>query len=65
MKIKEVMFYGFSKTELEQVRKETGRDSEEEYTPVFAQEVADAVQADVITITCPDGRILLVKGGAA
>lgn len=65
MKINEIEFYGFSRAELEQVRKETGKDGEEEYDILFSREVADVIGSDVMTLIRPGGTIALIKGGAA
>lgn len=44
MKINDIVFYGFSREELDAIRKETGKTGEEEFTVNFAQEVSDVVE---------------------
>lgn len=63
MKISEVVFFGFTQKELEDIRKGTGRNGNEEFDPGFTQEVADIVGADAVTLIQPSGQISLVKVG--
>lgn len=61
MKINEVVFFGFTQKELEEIRKETKRTGNEEFTSDFAQEVADMVGMDVVTYFQPGGQVALIK----
>ena len=62
MKLNEIIFCGFSKAELDQVREKTGKEGEEEYTIPFSQEVAEVVGSGVTTIISPDGAVALIRG---
>lgn len=61
MKINEVVFFGFTQKELEEIRKGTSRSGNEEFTSDFAQEVADMVGMDVVTYFQPGGQVALIK----
>lgn len=61
MKINEVVFFGFTRKELEDIRRGTGRDSEDEFDLGFTQEITDVVGADAITLIQPGGQISIIK----
>lgn len=63
MKIKEIVFFGFNRSELRQIRRGTGKSGEEDYSEDFTQEVADIVGVDILTLIQPDGQISLIKAG--
>lgn len=63
MKINEVVFFGFTQKELEEIRKRTSRSGNEEFDLGFTQEVADATGVDLITLIRPGGQVALIKAG--
>lgn len=63
MKTKEIVFRGFNRSELRQIKKRIGKSGEEDCNMNFVQEVADIVGADVFTLIQPDGQISLIKAG--
>ena len=62
MKLKDATFWGFTKKELEQVRKVKGS-GEREVSLTDSQDIADIVEADVMTMLTPDGQITFIKVG--
>ncbi|MCI6140434.1 MULTISPECIES: hypothetical protein [Clostridium] len=62
MKINEVRFLDFNRTELRAIRKETGKTGEEELTVGFTQDVADIIGADV-AVFIMQGTTAIVKAG--
>lgn len=62
MKLKDAVFWGFTTKELEKVRKVKGQ-GEEEVVFSDSQEIADIVEADVMTMITPGGQITFIKAG--
>ena len=62
MKLKDATFWGFTKKALEQVRKVKGS-GEREVSLTDSQDIADIVEADVMTMLTPDGQITFIKVG--
>lgn len=62
MKINEVKFLGFNRTELRAIRKETGKTGEEELDVNFTQNVSDIIGADV-AVFIMQGSTAIVKAG--
>lgn len=62
MKLKDATFCGFTKKELEKVRKVKGS-GEREISLTDSQDIADIVEADVMTVIRPDGQIAIIKAG--
>lgn len=62
MKLKDAVFWGFTTKELEKVRKVKGQ-GEEEVVFSDSQEIADIVEADVMTMITPGGQITFIKVG--
>lgn len=62
MKLKDATFWGFTKKELEQVRKVKGS-GEREISLTDSQDIADIVEADVMTMITPGGQIAIIKVG--
>ena len=60
MKLKDAVFCGFTKKELDKVRKAKGS-GEREISLTDSQDIADIVEADVL-IT-PGGQITFIKAG--
>lgn len=65
MKLKDIVFFGFTQKELAAIRKATGEDEDQEYTISLAQEIADVVGSDVATLILPGCNLALVKMGEA
>lgn len=63
MKINDVVFVGFAKSELAEIREKTGKDGHEELYLGFGQEIADIVGRDVTTVISPRGRICIISIG--
>lgn len=63
MKINEVVFFGFTQKELEEIRKGTSRSGNEEFDLGFTQEIADLIGVDVMTLIQPGGQVALIKAG--
>lgn len=62
MKLKDAVFCGFTKKELEKVRKAKGL-GEREISLTDSQDIADIVEADVMTMITPGGQIIFIKAG--
>ena len=62
MKLKDATFCGLTKKELEKVRKVKGS-GEREISLTDSQDIADIVEADVMTVIRPDGQIAIIKAG--
>lgn len=62
MKLKDAVFCGFTKKELEKVRKVKGS-GEREVSLTDSQDIADIVEADVMTMITPGGQIAFIKAG--
>lgn len=62
MKLKDAVFWRFTTKELEKVRKVKGQ-GEEEVVFSDSQEIADIVEADVMTMITPGGQITFIKAG--
>ena len=62
MKLKDATFWGFTKKELEQVRKVKGS-GEREISLTDSQDIADIVEVDVMKVIRPDGQIAIIKVG--
>lgn len=62
MKINDVVFQGFSRTELRAIRKQTGKSGDEEMDYNFTQEVSDIICTDVAIIVMP-GFAAIIKVG--
>ena len=62
MKLKDAVFCGFTKKELEKVHKAKGL-GEREISLTDAQDIADIVEADVMTMITPGGQITFIKAG--
>lgn len=62
MKLKDAVFWGFTKKELEKVRKVKGL-GEREISLTDSQDIADIVEADVMTMITPGGQIAFIKAG--
>ncbi len=60
MKLKDVVFWGFTAAEMEQIRA-AGGDGEKEYTIGFGQKVSDLIGADILTMITPGGNVSLFK----
>lgn len=63
MKLNDVVFYGFTREELEDIHRETGLIGEEEFFLGFEKKVSSVVGIGVITIIFSDGQIAMIKGG--
>ena len=56
MKLKEAVFCGFTKKELSRIREAKGS-GEREVSLTDSQDIADIVEADVMTMITPGGQI--------
>ncbi len=63
MKLKEVVFIGFEKKELTQIRQQISEAGDEDYYLGFGQQAADVIGADIAAVILPVGRVVLVKVG--
>ena len=62
MKLKDAVFYGFTKKELSRIREAKGL-GEREISLTDSQDIADIVEADVMTMITPGGQITFIKAG--
>lgn len=62
MKLKDAVFYEFTKKELARIREAKGS-GEREVSLTDSQDMADIVKADVITMITPGGQIAFIKAG--
>lgn len=62
MKLKDNVFWGFTKEELEEVRKVKGA-GDRQVSLADSQDIADIVGTDVMTIIVPGGKIAFIKAG--
>ena len=62
MKLKDATFWGFTKKELAQVRK-VKESGERKISLTDSQDIADIVEADVMTMITPGGQITFIKAG--
>ena len=58
MKLKDVVFFGFTREEIQRV---SIGNPEEDFSLAFAQSVADALGCDAVTIIAPGGQVALIK----
>lgn len=63
MKLNDVEFYGFTRSELEHVRKETGKTGEEDITLSFGQTLADMFECSIATMIMPGDVVAIIKAG--
>lgn len=62
MKLKDSIFFGFAKEELEAVRRVKGN-GDREMTFSDSQDIADIVGADVMVLIIPGKQIAIIKAG--
>ena len=62
MKLKDAGFYGCTKKELGKVRRAKGS-GERGVSLTDSQDIADIVEADVMTMITPGGQITFIKAG--
>ena len=62
MKLKDAVFCGFAKKELERIREAKGS-GEREISLTDSQDIADIAEADVMTMITPGGQITFIKVG--
>lgn len=62
MKLKDATFWGFTKKELSRIHEAKGS-GEREVSLTDSQDIADIVEADVMTMITPGGQITFIKAG--
>lgn len=62
MKLKDVIFVGFTKEELAEIRKVKGT-GEGKMSLTDSQDIADVIGSDVMTIIVPGGQVAIMKAG--
>lgn len=62
MKLKDVIFAGFTKEELAEIRKVKGT-GEGEMSLTDSQDIADIIGSDVMSVIVPGGQAAIIKAG--
>ena len=62
MKLKDSVFWGFTKEELEEVRKVKGA-GDRQVSLADSQDTAGIIGSDVVTVIAPGGIIAFIKAG--